>query len=166
MAAPYGLDIDESAEPPRLRPGRLWAGGVATAVVAALVVVAGVFIARGILGIPVLAPKAAGNLGSSTTGVYAGVAAAGALLATGLLHVLLLGAPRPLSFFIWITALADLIVVAAPFAQPATLQSKVFTAVINLVAGVAVITLLSGVARSAARAPTAPPVISPGMQPR
>ncbi|MDX6390213.1 MAG: hypothetical protein QOJ73_1276 [Streptosporangiaceae bacterium] len=166
MAAPYGLDIDESAEPPRLRPGRLWAGGVATAVVAALVVVAGVFIARGILGIPVLAPKAAGNLGSSTTGVYAGVAAAGALLATGLLHVLLLGAPRPLSFFIWITALADLIVVAAPFAQPATLQSKVFTAVINLVAGVAVITLLSGVARSAVRAPTAPPAMSPGMQPR
>ena len=47
--------------------GRLWAGGVATAVVAALVVVAGVFIARGILGIPVLAPAAAGSLGSATT---------------------------------------------------------------------------------------------------
>jgi len=40
---------------------------VATAVVAALVVVAGVFIARGILGIPVLAPAAAGSLGSATT---------------------------------------------------------------------------------------------------
>jgi Family of unknown function (DUF6069) len=108
---------------------------VATAVVAALVVVAGVFIARGILGIPVLAPAAAGSLGSATTGVYAVVAAAGALLATGLLHVLLLATPRPLSFFTWITALAVVILVAAPFSQPAPLASKVFTAIINLVAG-------------------------------
>src|ERR1700722_1043163 len=54
MAAPYGLDIDESAEPPRLRPGRLWAGGVATAVVAALVLVAGGFLRCGTLGLPVL----------------------------------------------------------------------------------------------------------------
>jgi hypothetical protein len=166
MVAPDGLDIDESAGPPPLNAGRLWAGGVATAVVAALVVVAGVYIARGILNIPVLAPKAAGTFGSSTTGVYAGVAAAGALLATGLLHVLLLGTPRPLSFFIWITALADVIVVAAPFAQPATLSSKIFTAVINLVAGVAVISLLSGVARSTVRAALARPAMNPGMQPR
>jgi hypothetical protein len=163
MVAPDDLYIDKSAEPPRPDPGRLWAGGVATAVVAALVVVAGVYIARGILGIPVLAPKAAGSLGSSTTGVYAAVAAAAALLATGLLHVLLLGAPRPLSFFIWITALADLIAVAAPFSQPASLSSKVFTAVINLVTGVAVISLLSGVARSAVRVGLTRSAVRPGM---
>jgi hypothetical protein len=124
---------------------------VATAVVAALVVVAGVFIARGILGIPVLAPTAAGSLGSATTVVYAVVAAAGALLATGLLHILLLATPRPLSFFTWFTALAVVVLVAAPFSQPAPLASKVFTAIINLVAGVAVISLLSGVARTAVR---------------
>jgi hypothetical protein len=59
--------------------------------------------------------------------------------------------PRPITFFIWITVLADVIVAAAPFTQPAPLDSKVFTAVINLVAGVAVISLLSGVARSAIR---------------
>ena len=106
---------------------------MATAIVAALVVVAGVYIARGILGIPVLAPRAAGSLGSSTTAVYAAVAAAGALLATGLLHVLMLETPQPVTFFVWITALADVIVVAAPFGQPAPLASKVFTAVINLV---------------------------------
>ena len=52
--------------------------------------------------------------------------------------------PRPLSFFTWITALAVVILVAAPFSQPAPLASKVFTAIINLVAGVAVIPLLSG----------------------
>ena len=159
------LDIYDEPGPARLNPGRLWAGGVATAVVAALVVIAGVYIARSILGIPVLAPKAAGSFGSSATAVYAAVAAAGALLATGLLHVLLLETPRPLSFFIWITALADLILVVAPFSQPATLPSKVFTAVINLVAGVAVISLLSGVARSAMQAGASRPVVSPGVPP-
>ena len=41
--------------------GRLWAGGVATAIVAALAVLAGVLITRGVLGIPVLAPKAASS---------------------------------------------------------------------------------------------------------
>ena len=101
------------------------------------------------LGIPVLAPSGAGSLGNSSTAVYAGLAAASALLCTGLLHLLLLEVPRPITFFIWITVLADIIVAAAPFTQPASTDSKVFTAVINLVTGVAVISLLSGVARSA-----------------
>jgi Family of unknown function (DUF6069) len=140
-----------TAGPARLNPARLWAGGFATAIVAALVVVVGVFIARGILGISVLAPKAASDLGNSSTAVYAALAAGCTLLATALLHVLLLGAPRPLAFFAWITALADLAAAAAPFTQPASLSSKVFTAVINVVAGVAVISLLSGVAYSAMR---------------
>jgi len=104
----------------------------------------------------VLAPAAAGNFGDSSTAVYALLAAGCALLATGLLHVLLLGAPRPLSFFVWITGLADVIVAAAPFTQPAPLASKIFTAIINIVVGVAVITLLSGVGRSAARPGTCP----------
>ena len=90
MTGPVDPTLTEPPGPARLNAGRLWAGGVATAIVAALVVVAGVYIARSILGIPVLAPRAAGSLGSSTTAVYAAVAAAGALLATGLLHVLML----------------------------------------------------------------------------
>ena len=142
-------DVDAAGHV-HVNAGRLWAGGVATAVVAALAVVAGVLVARGVLGIPVLAPKAASNFGNSSTVVYAGLAAGCALLATALLHVLLLGAPRPLAFFVWITALADVVVAAAPFTQPAPLASKVFTAIINLLVGVAVISLLSGVARSAA----------------
>ena len=70
--------------------------------------------------------------------------------------MLLLGAPRPFTFFAWITALADVVAAAAPFTQPAPLASKVFTAVINIVVGVAVISLLSGVGRSAIR-----PVVMP-----
>jgi hypothetical protein len=64
--------------------GRLWAGGVATAIVAALALLAGVLITRGVLGIPVLAPKAASDFGDSSTAVYAGLAAGCALLATAL----------------------------------------------------------------------------------
>jgi hypothetical protein len=139
-------DLDE---PTVLNPGRLWAGGVATAVVAALIVIVGVYIARGILGIPVLAPKAAGDFGTSSTAVYAVFAAASALVATGVLHLLLLGAPQPMAFFAWIAALGVLVAVTAPFGQTAPLSSKVFTAIINLIVGVAVISLLSGVAHSA-----------------
>ena len=138
--------------------GRLWGGGIATAIVAALAVLAGVLITRGVLGIPVLAPKAASDFGDSSTAVYAGLAAGCALLATALLHVLLLGTPRPFTFFAWITALADVIAAAAPFTQPAPLASKIFTAIINIVVGVAVISLLSGVGRVAIR-PVALPAI-------
>ena len=148
MAVPDSQQLDGHGSA-RLNASRLWAGGIATAVVAALVVIAGVFIARHILDIAVLAPKAAGDFGSGSTVVYAAVAAAAALLATALLHVLLLGAPRPLTFFAWITGLADVIAVAAPFAQAGALSGKVFTAVINLVAGIAIISLLSGTARGA-----------------
>ena len=78
-------------------------------IVGALAVLAGVLITRGVLGIPVLAPKAASDFGDSSTAVYAGLAAGCALLATALLHVLLLGTPRPFMFFTWITGLADVV---------------------------------------------------------
>ena len=46
---------------------RLWTGGLATAVVAALVALVGVLIARGLFDIPVLAPAGEGALGNSNT---------------------------------------------------------------------------------------------------
>ncbi len=81
-----------------------------------------------------------------------------AIMATAQLHVLLLGTPRPFTFFAWITGLADVVAAAAPFTQPAPLASKIFTAIINIVVGVAVISLLSGVGRVAIR-PAALPTI-------
>jgi len=161
MASPHDL---EDATKVRVDAGRLWAGGVATAVVAALAVVAGVLITRGVLDIKVLAPNTGGSWGDQTTAVYAGLAAGSALVATALLHALLLGTPHPLAFFGWITGLGVVVSAAAPFTQPATLDSKVFTAIINVIVGVAVITLLSGVGRSAAR-PVRPPTPGPGMGP-
>jgi hypothetical protein len=131
--------------------GRLWTGGVATALVAALVALVGVLICRGLLDVPVLAPTEEGTLGDATTFRFAALAALAALLATGLLHLLLLSTPRPLRFFTWIMTLATVAAGLAPFLTDADLHEKVATAAIYLAIGIAIGSLLSGVARSAAR---------------
>ncbi|WP_017571232.1 DUF6069 family protein [Nocardiopsis halotolerans] len=128
---------------------RLWTGGLATAVVAALVVFAGALVFRGVFGVPVLASEDAGNLGDAGTVAYALLAGAAALVATGLMHVLLLSAPRAMKFFGWILGLATAIAAVAPFSEPVGTASQVCTAVVNLVTGVAIITLLRSVGRAA-----------------
>jgi hypothetical protein len=148
----YGYDQGGGTEPTRsLDAGRLWTGGLATAVVAALVAVVGVLIARGLLDVPVLAPTGEGALGDASTWQLAGLAAVAALLATGLLHLLLLSTPRPGRFFGWIMTLATLAAALAPFLTDADLDVKVATSVIYLAIGVAIGSLLSGVGRSAVR---------------
>lgn len=149
MVIPEDMD---ALEPGRLDAGKLWAGGIATAVVVGFTVAAGVLVARGIFGIQVPGPNTASVFGNLAAVVYAIRAVACALLATALLHVLLLGVPRPLAFFVWITALADLAAVADPFTHPAPMPSKLFTAFINVAVGVAVISLLPGVGRIAIKA--------------
>ncbi len=145
--------IDQPPDRPRIDAARLWSGGFATALVAALVVVVGVFVARAFLNVPILAPRAAGNFGDSTTFAYAMIAAAAALVATGLLHALLLATPRPVEFFSWIVALATVAAAVAPFLRGAALESQLVSAAINLVVGVAILSLLNGVGRSAVRMP-------------
>jgi Family of unknown function (DUF6069) len=131
--------------------GRLWTGGAATAVVAALVALVGVLICRGLLDVPVLAPTDQGTLGDATTFRLAALAALAALLATGLLHLLLLSTPRPGQFFTWIVTLATVAAALAPFLTDADLDEKVATSAIYLAIGIAIGSLLSGVARSAVR---------------
>jgi Family of unknown function (DUF6069) len=131
--------------------GRLWTGGVATALVAALVALVGVLICRGLLDVPVLAPTDEGTLGDASTARLAGLAALAALLATGLLHLLLLSTPRPIQFFGWIVGLATVAATVAPFLTDADLSVQVATAIIYLAIGVSIGSLLSGVARSAMR---------------
>ena len=131
--------------------GRLWTGGLATALVAALVAVVGVLIARGLFGVPVLAPNEEGTLGDASTFRLAALAALAALLATGLLHLLLVSAPQPRRFFGWIVTLATLVATLLPFLTDADLDEKVATAAIYLAIGISIGSLLSGVARSATR---------------
>ena len=136
---------------PTVDAGRLWAGGVATAVVAALLTVAGVVVARGLFHVPILAPKGAGVWGSASTGWYAAAAAALGLLATGLMHVLTLFTPRPMRFFGWIVALATAVSVLVPLSIGGDLGARVATATLNLVLGIAIGSLVAGSARSATR---------------
>jgi Family of unknown function (DUF6069) len=155
MTTPMGRAEEPPPEPSGptrwIEPGPLWAGGVATAVVAALIALAGILIARWLFTIPILAPKRDGAWGSASTGMYVLSAAGAALVATAIMHLLLLTTPRPQLFFGWIIALATLVAVVFPFSTTAPLAQKVATATVNLVLGFAIGTLLSGVAGRAVR---------------
>lgn len=132
--------------------GRLWAGGLATAVVAALVATVGILLARGVFDIPVLAPEGEGTWADADTAKYALYSGLAALVATGLLHVLLISTPRPLQFFGWIMTLATFAAALAPFVADGSTSSKIATGLINVAVGIAIGTLLTGAARAAGRA--------------
>jgi hypothetical protein len=135
---------------------RLWVGGVMAGVVGAGVVVVGFIVTRGILDVPVLVERE-GKLVNASVWWYALGAFAAALVATGLLHVLLLGAPRPFTFYGWITGLAVVIAALIPFTTGAKLDTKVALCAINLAAGVVMAVIIGTVGRSALRLPGAPP---------
>lgn len=145
--------------------GRLWAGGVATALVCALIAVVGILLARGVFDVEVLAPEGEGVWGDADTPKYALFAALAALVATGLLHLLLVSTPRPLLFFGWIIALATVAAAVAPLATNGSTESKVTTGLINLVIGIAIGTLLTGTARMAVRYRPVNPGPAPGPPP-
>ena len=153
----------------QLDPARLWSGGVATAVVAALIAVVGILLSRGVLDVPVLAPKGEGVWGNANTVTYALVSGAIALAATALMHLLSVTTPRFQTFFSWIMVLLTAIAVVVPLSLAVAWETKLATGVINLVIGLAITVILNGVARSAwrVRPPGGEPGPSgaPGMQP-
>lgn len=159
---------DNSSAHPGVDATQLWPGGIATAVVAGLVALVGVLACRWLLNIPILAPHRDGAYGDAhTTGVVLAAAAA-ALVATGLLHLLLLSTPRPLTFFGWIVSLATIVAVLFPFSTAAPLSQKIATGAVSLVVGIAIGTLLTGVGGRSTR-PRAgsggPPASSAGYPP-
>ncbi|HEX8347981.1 MAG TPA: DUF6069 family protein [Actinoplanes sp.] len=146
---------------PVVEAGRLWAGGAATAVVAALIAVVGILVGRGLFGIDVLAPKGAGVWGDARTGWYALGAAILSLVATGLMHLLLLFNPRPMLFFGWVMTLATVTAMLAPFVTEEDLGSRLFTAGLNFILGVAIGSLVAGSAHAAMHAGPVRPEIRP-----
>jgi hypothetical protein len=142
----------------RVRPdsAQFWAGAAATAVVAALIALVGILICRWTLNIPVLAPAGDGAWGNAHTGEYALVAALIAIIAAGLLYLLVLGTPQPGMFFGWIMGLATLAAVVYPFSTGAPLAQKGATGVVNLALGLAITSLLTAVASRAIRRPLPP----------
>lgn len=163
--------MEYSALPPNssneIRPdaGRLWAGGFATAVVAALIAFVGVLICRWTLGIPILAPQSDGVWGNASTGYLALAAALVALAATGLLYLLMLATPQPGAFMKWILGLITLAAVVYPFSTGAPWEQKIATAVVLLVIGVAIASLLNEVASRAVKRVSHPNVLRGGYGP-
>ena len=136
---------------PEVDAGQLWAGGAATAVVAGLIALVGVLVCRWLFNVPILAPKHEGAYGSAHTTTLILVSALAALVATLLAHLLLLSTPRPMLFFDWIVGLVTLVMVIFPFSTGATMEEKIATAAVYLVIGVAIGTLINGVAHRAVR---------------
>ena len=146
----------------------LWSGGAATAVVAALIALVGILVCRWLFKVPVLSPAREGAWGNASTAGYTLAAAAIALAATGLMHLLLISTPYPRVFFGWIMGLATVVGVVYPFSTTAPTSQKLATAVVNLILGVAIWTLVTEVSRRAGRRvvryerPAYPPSRTPG----
>jgi Family of unknown function (DUF6069) len=153
----------------RMDVGQLWAGGAATAVVAALIALVGILVCRWLFNIPILAPQREGAWGDASTAGYCISAAAVAIVATAIMHLLLIGTPRPTVFFGWILGLATVVAVVFPFSTTAPVSQKFATAIVNLVLGIAITSLIISVAARAVRRVTVvrrydsyPPSRTPG----
>lgn len=121
--------------------GRLWAGGIAAALVVAVIVLVGVLVGRG-LGVPRFAGDQTGTLAPGSVASYAMLWAASALLLTGALHLLMLLTTRPLRFFGAVATLLVLAAVVAPFTAGAPHGVELTGAIINLTAGTTAGTLI------------------------
>jgi hypothetical protein len=99
------------------------------------------------------------------TGFVAGV------VGTAVLWLLLALVPTPTKFFGWMGVLVTLACAVIPFSYHVTTQSKIWLAIINLVIGLVVVTLLIGVVpkvtrpKSAAVAGLNPPAMPPSEPP-
>ena len=140
--------------PPSTRPSRprmaidvprLWSGGAATAVVAGLVAWIGVLISNGILDLSISKAAVVFSFFENFTANYVVTAAIAALAATALAHLLCLSTPRPAAFFGWIVALVTIVSVVIPVTRGGTAGDKMAVAIINLVLGLCIGSLLSAV---------------------
>ena len=146
-----GGPLHSAPDPSPVDANRLWAGGIATAVVAALIALVGVLIVRAVLQIALLAPKEAAAFEDGDTVMLCVISAAAALAATGLVHLLLLATPRPLSYFAWIVGLLTAVAVVLPLLSGRSLAIALAESVVHLVIGLAIGSLVAGAALSAIR---------------
>ncbi|MBA2323632.1 MAG: DUF6069 family protein [Actinomycetota bacterium] len=145
----YPLPAEE--EQTVVNAGRLWAGGMAAAVVSGLVALVGLLVARAVFQVPLLSAKRFGAFGDSSTVTLVVLAVAAALLATGLAHLLLISTPSPQSYFGWIVGLLTVAAVVTPFLGTGSVPVRMAQAVIYLVIGIAIGGLVSNAASAASR---------------
>ncbi|MCE0766348.1 DUF6069 family protein [Pseudonocardia kujensis] len=161
MTAPHGFAATDATVrvPTPLRParaaadaGRLWSGGLATAVVAALAGLVGALVVRVVVGfVPAAHIIATGTFGTAGLVLLCTLAAAAALVATGVAHLLLLTTPRPLEYLGWIVGLGTAVAVVLPFVTSVSLGAALALAAVHLVIGLAVATLTGSAAAASMR---------------
>ncbi|GAA4713895.1 hypothetical protein APR04_004192 [Promicromonospora umidemergens] len=137
--------VTSGTENPRLglEVGRFWAGALATTLVAALIGVAAHFILEAVLNLDVRAQADLFGTGSELLGwVVAGVLFA--LAAAAVLYLLVMSTPRPRSFFGWVVTIGTVVLAAAPFAGQFELVPSILAAIVWIIIGSAVWSLLTG----------------------
>ncbi len=124
----------------------LWAGAVATTLVAGLVSIVGVVATQTLPNVHVIAPSGGGDYVEATAWRLTAATVIATLAAALLMHLLLLLNPRPLLFFQCVTLLMTATVTLWPFTTDAALSSKTATALVYLSVGVSIATLTATVA--------------------
>jgi hypothetical protein len=136
---------------PALDATRLWAGGMASAVVAALVGLVGVLVVQVLVQVVPAAGHAGGAFSAAATTTLCLTAAGAALATTGLVHLLVVSTPRPLAYLGWIVGLVTAAAAVLPLVGGAPLAMAAAEGVINLVIGLAIGSLVAGAAAGAMR---------------
>lgn len=132
----------------RVDPVRLWAGGVATALVAGGIAFVGVLVIRAIFHIPGM-HRFGNDYRDIDRLLLAICAAAAALLATALLHLLMISTPRAHKFFAWIVGLVVVGLIVQELIGGNDFPTNVLLSALYLIIGIAIASLLTGVARTA-----------------
>ena len=137
-----------------LNPTRLWTGGLATAAVAALVGLVGTLVIRVLFEYAPVGASATHAFSTANAGLLCLFAAVAALAATGIAHLLVVSTPDPLSYLGWIIGLSTAAAVVVPLIGGLPMAAAIAIAVVNLVIGLAIGSLVVGAAAAAYR-PTA-----------
>jgi hypothetical protein len=151
-------DAGDAAERHPARPAldatKLWTGGLATAAVAALVGLVGTLVIRVLFEYAPVGTAAAHAFSTTNAGLLCLFAAVAALAATGVAHLLIVSTPDPLSYLGWIIGLSTAAAVVLPLLGGVPLAAAIAIAVVNLVLGLAIGSLVIGTAMAALRPAT------------
>jgi hypothetical protein len=153
LDSPTQLGSSPASPGRRVSAQRLWASGLATALVAALAAVVAMILIRGVFNVPVFAPRGEGTWGNANTAYLAACSALAALVATGLLHLLLVIVARPRTFFVWIAGLATAALMLLPLTTGLDLSTRLGSAAVFLIIGVTITALLHAIVPSVVRVP-------------
>ncbi len=145
------VDTRPADRRPVLDATRLWTGGLATAAVAALVALVGTLVIRVLVEYAPVGTSTAHAISGGNAGLLCLFAAIAALAATGVAHLLIVSTPDPLSYLGWIIGLSTAAAVVVPLLGGLPMAAAVAIAIVNLVIGLAIGSLIVGAAAAAYR---------------